>query len=191
LRITDMPDRPFPSARIASTMRPMSIEADLALRGPHEFVRPRLSWPVDAPYGRPIAVVLAEPHASFELADALCLEAGYVVLALRTADVEVATIAVEWSADHARQLGADPERLIVAGGRLAALAAVHARDEGWPAISRLVLVGPDLAGYARSLRDSGGEVVEIDSLDAMSFDWVSGLRSDVDHKERRSDNRRD
>jgi hypothetical protein len=212
LRITDMPDRPFPFSRDASTMPAMSIEADLALRGPREFLRPRLSWPVDSPYGRPIAVHLADPDSSFELADALCLEAGYIVLALRTPAVDVATIAVEWTADHARQLGGDPDQLLVAGGRLAAIAAVHARDEGWPFISRQVLIGPDIADwplagaslagvapatvvnaprYASRLRDSGVEVVEIERADPMSLDWISGLRSDDDDYEEPESEHRD
>jgi hypothetical protein len=169
----------------------MSIEADLALRGPREFVRPRLSWPVDSPFGRPMAVVLAEPGSSFELADALCLEAGYVVLALRTDELEVATVAVEWSADHAGQLGADPDRLIVAGGRLAALAGLHALAEGWPAIRSHVLVGADMDDLSSALRAAGAGVVEIDGAGPMTFDWIAGLRSDVDHEEPESDYRRD
>jgi hypothetical protein len=190
LRITDMPDRPFPFSRAGATMPAMSIEADLALRGPHEFVRPRLSWPVDAPYGRPIAVHLADPDSSFELADALCLEAGYIVLAIRTAAIDVATIAVEWTADHGKQLGADPDRLLVAGGRLAAEAALHACDEGWPLISRVVLVGPGLADYAHRLREAGVEVVEIERTDPMSLDRISGLRdNDDDHEEPENDHR--
>jgi hypothetical protein len=185
--MTDMSDRPFPFARAGPTMPAMSIDADLMLRGPRDFVRPRLSWPVDSPYGRPMAVYLAEPGSSFDLADALCREAGYIVLALRTEAFDAATIAVEWTADHGRQLGGDPDRLLVAGGRLAAAAALHALDQGWPVISRLVLAGPDLEGYAGSLRDSGIEVVEIDSVEPMSLDWVHGLKSDVDHEEPESD----
>jgi hypothetical protein len=183
----------------------MSIEADLMLRGPRDFVRPRLSWPLDAPYGRPMAVVLADHELSFELADALCLEAGFVVLALRTDSAEVATIALEWAADHGSQLGADTGQLLVAGGRLAAAAALHARDQGWPFIARQLVVGPGLSGwplnggslagtapatvvnapvYARRLREAGVEVEELNLAGPMSFDWVRGLRGeDDDHEE--------
>jgi hypothetical protein len=168
-------------------------DARLWLRGPREFVRPRLSWPLDSPYGRPMAVFIADMDCSFAAADALCHDAGFVVLALRTDDPEVATIAVEWAGDHADQLGANPGRLVVAGGRLAAAAALHARDEGWPPLERLVLMGPeldfdgDLGGlapatvvnapdYAGALREAGVEVQEFLDDPPMSFGWVAGLR---------------
>jgi hypothetical protein len=187
-------------------------DADLTLRGPRYFVRPRLSWPPDAPYGRPIAVFLADPGASFEVADALCFDAGFVVLAIRTPSVEVATVAVEWAADHAEQLGADAERLLIAGGRLAATATLHARDQRWPFVSRQVLIGPErsgwpprgvslagaapatvvnASGYAARLREAGVDVEEL-SLEPMSFDWIRGLRSDdANHEEPQSDHHPD
>jgi hypothetical protein len=207
-----MPDRPFPFDGVAPTMPAMSIEtcpdAALTLRAPRHFVRPRLSWPPDAPYGGPIAVFLAEPGYSFEPADALCFDAGFVVLAIRTASEEIATVAVEWAADHAEQLGADADRLLVAGGRLAATAALHARDEGWPAVSRQLLIGPEPSGwpprgvslagvapatvvnargYAARLREAGVDVEEL-SPEPMSFDSIRGLRSDdANHEEPQSD----
>jgi hypothetical protein len=109
-------------------------EADLALRGPTEFVRPRVSWPCEGRDGFPIAVVLLGPGAGQELADALCSEEGFLVIALRTRSEEVAINAVEWAADHGRQLGGDPDRLVVTGGPLAAVVARHAAAQGWPEI---------------------------------------------------------
>ena len=173
------------------------LNADLPLRAPRAFVRPRVSWPPDAQDGSPMVVVVDEADAGLQVADALCVEAGFVVLALQTAALDVATIAVEWAADHAHQLGADPDRLLVAGGGLAAAVALHARDEGWPPLSRQVLIGPDLAGwplaadslsgvapatvvnapaYAARLRAAGVEVEERFTDRAMSFAWVRGLR---------------
>jgi len=184
-------------------------DARLWLRGPREFVRPRLSWPLDAPYGRPMAVFLGDLETSFAAADALCHDAGFVVLALRTEDPEVATTAVEWAGDHAEQLGADGGRLIVAGGRLAAQAALHARDGGWPPLARQVLIGPDLdcdadlhglapatvvnaPGHARRLREAGVQVHELLDGPPMSFEWIAGLRDrDVEHKEHRDDHHAD
>jgi hypothetical protein len=127
-------------------------EADLSLRGPGRFVRPRVSWPPGDSEDNPIAVVLADGEWDRALADALCA-AGFVVLSLRTAAIDVATIALEWAADHARELGADPERLIVVGGRLAAAVALEARNRGWPEISRYVYV-----------------------QEPISFEWIRGLR---------------
>ena len=184
-------------------------DAGLTLRGPREFVRPRLSWPLGSPYGRPMAVVLADLDCSFAAADALCHDAGFIVLALRTADVDAAVLAVEWAGDHAEQLGADGGRLVVAGGRLAAAAALHARDEGWPPLARQVLIGPELdlpadvegvapatvvnaPGYATRLREAGVEVEEFVDHAPMSFNWVAGLsKQDVDHEEPPDDHHAD
>src|SRR6476661_3888632 len=101
-------------------------EADLSLRAAGDFVRLRVIW---------------ERPSVFEMAEALALEGGTVVLALQTTALDVATIALEWAGDHAASLGADPGRLFVAGGGLAATAALHARDEGWPPLARQLLSG--------------------------------------------------
>ena len=54
-----------------------------------------------------------------------------------------------WAAEHARELGADPEKLVVggqlAGAALAARLAVDARDSGWPVVSRQMLVRPEFS----------------------------------------------
>ena len=54
--------------------------------------------------------------------------------------------ALEWSADHARELGAHPGRLMIAGhavgGARAARLALAARDNRWPVLSRQLLVHP-------------------------------------------------
>jgi hypothetical protein len=178
-------------------------EADLSLRAERDFVRLRVSWPPDAPDGSPIAVFLADRDWSFDAATALCREGGFIVLALQTAALEVATIALEWAGDHGSSLGADADQLIVAGGGLAATAALHARDHGWPALSRQVLIGPDLSGappalaslagvapatvvdahdYAGRLREAGVEVDEVSAEDPMNVDWIRTLGG---HMERR------
>jgi hypothetical protein len=188
----------------------VQLDASLSLRTPRDFVRPRVSWPPNGRDGSPMAVFLAEPDSTLEAADALCVEAGFVVLALRTDAFDVAAIAVEWAADHAKQLGADPDRLLVAGGRLAAAVALHARDEGWPALSRQVLIGPDLTGwplaaaslagvapatvvnaprYAARLRAAGVEVEELFADRPTSFEWVRGLSSSHADQEEHEDDR--
>jgi hypothetical protein len=179
-------------------------EADLSLRAAaRDFVRLRVSWPPDVPDGSPIAVFLADRDSCFEAANALCREGGFLVLALQTAELDVATIALEWAGDHASSLGADPDQLIVAGGGLAATAALHARDHGWPALSRQVLIGPDLSGsppalaslagvapatvvdaqdYAGRLREAGVEVDELSAKDPMRVDWIRTLRGDMERR---------
>ena len=79
----------------------------------------------------------------------------------RATALEDSTAAVQWAADHATELGADPGQLLLAGtgvgGGLAAAVARQARDDGWPAIKRQVSIQPGTAAQmrqtlARSLR---------------------------------------
>jgi hypothetical protein len=84
------------------------------------------------------------------LCRALCAQAGLVVLwTVQPVALGDAATALEWAADHATELDADPGRLLVggqgAGAALAAAAALRARDEGWPALARQVLVLPRFA----------------------------------------------
>jgi carboxylesterase type B len=73
-----------------------------------------------------------------------------VVLELGSSDTasrrEYDLSALDWAAEHARELGARPGALVVAGDRAgaarAARLAVHARDGGWPVLRRQVLVLP-------------------------------------------------
>ena len=195
--MTPMRDRPFPFAARQSTIPAMPTlvqrEADLSLRTARDFVRPRVIWPPDPQDGSPIAVFLGERESVFEAADALCLEGGIVVLALQTTALDVATITLEWVGDHADLLGADADQLLVAGGGLAAQAALHARDEGWPPLARQLLFGPERSGwppadaslagaapativdapqYASKLREAGVEVEELAPAEPLRFDWL-------------------
>jgi hypothetical protein len=89
------------------------------------------------------------------LSHGLCATTGVVVLAVlrrRGPGVGIdplrdASAAVDWSADHAGELGADGGRLVVAGwaagAALAAAVARQAAERGWPEIVRQVLIGPD------------------------------------------------
>lgn len=58
--------------------------------------------------------------------------------------------ALQWVARNASELGGDPKRLAVggdsAGGNLAAIAALRARDAGGPALRAQLLVYPSVAG---------------------------------------------
>ncbi len=62
------------------------------------------------------------------------------------AAVEDAWAATQWVAEHARELGGDPGRLVVAGdsagGNLATVACMIARDRGGPPIAFQVLIYP-------------------------------------------------
>jgi hypothetical protein len=194
--MTAIRDRPFPFARSRSTIEAMLLhrEADLSLRAARDFVRPRVIWPADPVDGSPIAVVVWERESVFELAEAVSADGGVIALALQTAELDLATIALEWAGDHADLLGADPSHLLVAGGGLAAKAALHARDEGWPPLVRQLLFGPERAGwppvdaslagvapatvvdapgYAGRLREAGVEVEELAPAEPLGFDWLA------------------
>lgn len=71
---------------------------------------------------------------------------------------EDAHAAALWAADHAAELGGDPERLAVAGddagGNLAAALTLIARDRNGPAIAAQALVGPMLDPSMTRLGDS-------------------------------------
>jgi alpha/beta hydrolase fold len=196
--MTPMPDRPFPFGSSPSTIPAMATrvqrEANLALRSARDFVRPRVIWPPEPVDGSPIALFLWERGCVFDAAEALSAEGDLVVMALQTAQLDVATIALEWVGDHATLLGADPDQLLVAGGGLAARAALHARDEGWPPLRRQLLFGPERSGwphadaslagaapatvvdapaYASRLREAGVEVEELALAEPMRFDWLA------------------
>jgi acetyl esterase len=64
---------------------------------------------------------------------------GLVVLAVPClTGAQDGTTVLEWAAEHAAELGADPGRLLVggqgAGGAVAAAVASQARAAGWPAV---------------------------------------------------------
>ena len=131
-----------------------SRAADLSLRGTAGPVRVRLQWQEPPAAASPLVVLLTAAGATCCCEQ--CLRAGAIVLTPHAPIWEDAVEAMEWAADHAGELGADPRRLIVAGeGRGAALAArlaLHARDHGWPEIERQLLVRPELD--APELHDS-------------------------------------
>jgi acetyl esterase/lipase len=183
-----MRDRPFRFERARRTMAAMTAlhldhppasqsahvarTAELRLRGRTGTLDAEVAWP--APADRPPALLVFFPDPGQDargLCRALCRLAGVVVLsaAPRAAPDEPAATAFEdaaavlgWAADHAAELDADPERLIVggegAGAALAAAVTLHARDEWWPAIARQLLIHPELGAwrasvpYASSLR---------------------------------------
>lgn len=109
-----------------------------------------------------------DPFCSFLAKGASCLvvSVGYRLApeSRHPAAVEDAWEALRWIAVHAAELGGDPGRIAVigdsAGGNLAAVVSLLARDEGFPRLSLQVLVCPwvDLsaaAGASGSFRHFG------------------------------------
>ena len=141
--------------------------AGLQLRGTGGRVPGRVWWPASDPAEHPPALLLLFHERDADvtaLCEGLCRETGAVVLAAGArhpddapdpAVFSDARAVLEWAADHAADLDADPRRLLVAGaGPGAALAggvAMHARDDWWPAIERQLLIHPALDAWPSSV----------------------------------------
>ncbi len=113
----------------------------------------RVYWPDgdDANGGSALIFVpaLSEAGDSDPICRLLCSAAATVVLAVpspRGTDHDDELAALGWGVEHAAELGAQPEQLIVAGegigGARAARLAIRARDAGWPQLRRQILVDP-------------------------------------------------
>jgi hypothetical protein len=141
-------------------------DASLALRERNGIVRVRVSWPTldGTP---PVLVFLSSDDVRTDFVDplcrGLCAEAGMLVLSVRTDCLDTATTALEWTAEHAQQLEADPGTVLVGGigqgGALAAAVALGARDNGWPQVARQVLIRPDFAEFPEALAGVGPATV--------------------------------
>jgi len=112
--------------------------AQLRLRG---VPGARLAWPAHETGPRPAALVLLvdarEPDAAGH-AQRVAGSLGVVTLAAPCRHADDGVRALEWMADHAEQLGADPDHLLLAGAPIAAAVAARARANGWPAFTRVI-----------------------------------------------------
>jgi acetyl esterase len=131
--------------------------ADLQLRGNTSPLPVRVYWP-RRPVTRPVpllvfcrvgagAAAVAEADCGAEAdwgAEAACQRfsqgAGLVVLSVCCeAGVPDGTAVLEWAAEHAAEIGADPGRLLVAGegagAAVAAAVAAEALAAGWPSVT--------------------------------------------------------
>jgi acetyl esterase/lipase len=91
--------------------------------------------------------------------------------------------ALKWAAAHARELGADPGRIAVigdsAGGNLAAVMALRARDEAGPALRGQVLIYPAVDLTATLLPSPDGDYYILTPQDGEFF-YRSYLRGESD-----------
>jgi hypothetical protein len=128
-------DRPFPFQALAASLAGMH-EAELTLRFGATRLRASVHWPrADAGW---LALVLTD---ELPASDPLVSDSLVVALPGRhPRDDELATL--EWLAEHGRELGGTPRRLMVAGAARAAWLAIGARDSSWPRLDRQVLVRP-------------------------------------------------
>ncbi|MFC5833464.1 alpha/beta hydrolase [Nonomuraea insulae] len=143
---------------------PSHTAADLRLRGQAGPLRARLHRPIE-PDGHPLLVLF--PAGSIDRADrlcqGLCLRAGLMVIAAShrrlPAGLHDGVMVVEWSAEHATELGADPNRLLIGGegigGSLATSVAMHAREQHWPVLAGPLLINPDSGTLQGALSPPG------------------------------------
>jgi len=146
--------------------REMKRVEDLHAPAPHGKIPLRLYVPNSAP-ARPAALVFYHGGGwtigDLDGYDVLCRqiadESGLVVISVDyrlapehkfPAAVVDAIAATEWIAANAAKLGIDPAKLVVggdsAGGNLAAVVSIHARDHGGPGIAGQVLIYPGIDG---------------------------------------------
>jgi acetyl esterase len=99
------------------------------------------------------------------------------------AAVEDCHAATKWVADHARELHGDPSRIAVggtsAGGNMAAVVALMARDRGGPSlIYQLLYPVTNYAFDTRSYKENGKD--HMLTRDSMMYNWNLYLRSEAD-----------
>ncbi len=131
---------------------------------------------------------------SVETHDALCTalaaRSGAVVVSVEyrlspeapfPAPLDDCLVATRWVADHAADLGIDPDRLAVAGdsagGNLAAAVAIRARDEGGPAIAYQLLLYPVVDhsfGQPSYVENAEGYFLTADAMRWFSGHYLGG-----------------
>ncbi len=153
-----------------------SVE-ERAIPGPAEDIPVRIYRPVDAPTPSPVLVwfhgggwVIGDVDTADATARRLCEGADVVVVSVGyrlapehpfPAGPEDAWAALRWVAAEIDALDGDAARLAVggdsAGGNLAALVAIRARDEGGPHLCHQMLVypGTDLTMAYPSIEENG------------------------------------
>jgi hypothetical protein len=146
-------------AREAAGFRRMTASvqrvADLRLRSSAGPTRTRVWWPLAPDVRNTTGLLLVFADAAVEapwLRDLASLAQLVAVAAPCAADPDAvvragrrdAATALEWAGDHARQLEADPDRLLVGGigmgAALADAAELEAAERGWPPLRRRILV---------------------------------------------------
>jgi acetyl esterase len=182
----------FRETRPASTPTPPEIDAvkNVTAEGPGGPIPLRVYRPAGVASGTALPALVFYHGGGWVIGDLdthdvqcrqITAEAGITVVAVDyrlapehkfPASVDDAWAATRWVIAHGSELGIDPRRIAVggdsAGGNLAAVVALLARDEGnTPAIALQVLVYPvtDLAGESKSYGDfADGYLLTRDSM---------------------------
>ena len=150
---------------------PVGRVTNLSIPGPADPIRVRHYRPINGD-GKPLLVfyhgggqVIGDIETHDDVCRQICCEGGLHVLSVdyrlapehkAPAGSDDAYAAFGWALDHASELGADPGRVAVggdsAGGNLAAVVSLRARDEGTrlPALQVLFYPVTNYAGETRS-----------------------------------------
>ena len=141
---------------------PRNRIADLQLRGSTSPLPVRVYWPGQvASQPGPLLVFCMVGAGAGPRAEATCRslseDLGLLVLAVScVAGAQDGTTVLEWAAEHAGELGADPGQLLVAGqgagSAVAAAAASRARSARWPAV--MLATGRSNADLSEAVRRS-------------------------------------
>jgi hypothetical protein len=144
----------------------------------------RLVWPAnDCPVVMVLLVERGAMHEAERIARSLAATPGILSLIAvchHGHGLDGGTSSIEWIADHAAQLGADGQRLILAGveggAAMAAALTVRARDRGWPDVEHQVLIHPRLGAAVRETQLAGIAAATVIGGDHDSRAYVDGLR---------------
>ncbi|WP_068268805.1 alpha/beta hydrolase [Aldersonia kunmingensis] len=178
--------------QIPAEPEPVADVADRAVPGVNGDIGVRIYWPRDESVDRPPVVIFAHGggfvFCDLDTHDGICRSmangVGAVVVSVDyrlapeapwPAAAEDMYAATAWVAENAKLLGADPTRLIVAGdsagGNLAAVTAVLAKDRRGPEITGQLLLYPVIAPdfTTASYREFGNDFYN--TREAMQWYW--------------------
>jgi hypothetical protein len=112
------------------------VVADMTLRFGPLRVHTTVRWPQVQTVS--LALVLTDELSPADFWVENCIVVGLAAGTPSSAEFA----ALQWVSEHLRELGAERDRMVVAGGARAARLALAARDSGWPVLRRQLLVHP-------------------------------------------------
>ncbi len=190
-------------AQPAMPSEPVGTVINRTVPGPAGGIGVRIYWPTATSALLPVIVfahgggfVFCDLDSHDELCRAMTNGVGAIVVSVDyrlapespwPAAVQDVYAVTDWAARHAGELGGDPTRLVVAGdsagGNLAAVTALLARDRGGPAIAGQLLVYPVIAAdfTTASYRDYGTGYYNTAAAMAWYWDQYVPDPADRDH----------
>src|SRR3984885_962071 len=176
----------------------LRIENRIIGHGDVTDVPVRIYWPQSEPGNLPIVVFYhgggfalgdLDTHDPVARAHAVGAEAIVVSVDYRLAPehpvpagVDDCWAALQWVAEHAGELGGDPNRIAVdgdsAGGNLAAVTALRARDEGGPRLAFQLLWYPSITAdlsLPSFTENADAPILDRDVIDAFLQWYVPGV----------------